>query len=201
MAVQPKLMTVEEFWEQYAGLPYELVGGVPVSVGSLRDASGKAGEGVPTGYLHAAVEHLISKRLGDFVEKKPLGVIVTGEAGFQLGPDELRGADVAFIRSGRLAAITEPGKYIPFPPDLVVEIVSPGDTASKVQTKVDLYLAAGTQLVWIIYPDLRRVIVFEAGGQFKLLGQDATLDGSDLLPGLSIPVSDLFPSDKKSTTE
>jgi Uma2 family endonuclease len=196
MAVQPKLMTVEEFWERYAGLPYELVGGVPVSLGSSRDAHGKAGEGVPTGYLHAAVEHLVSKHLGAFVEKNPSGVILTGEAGFQLGPDELRAADVAFIRNERLAAITEPGKYIPFPPDLAVEIVSPGDTASEVQTKVDHYLAAGTPVVWVIYPELRRVTVFEAEGQVRLLGQDATLDGGVLLPGLNIPVADLFPPEK-----
>jgi Uma2 family endonuclease len=116
-------------------MPYELIGGVPVLISSTRDATGKGAEGVPTGYLHAAVEHLVSKRLGDFVERNPLGVIVTGEAGFQLGPNDLQGADVAFIANARLSAIKEPGKYIPFPPDLAVETVSPGDSASEVQKK------------------------------------------------------------------
>lgn len=194
MAVQPKGMTIDEFWDQYAGRPYELVGGIPVLIDSARDSAGKDAGGVPTGYLHGAVEHLVSRRLGDFVEANRLGVVVTGEAGFQLGPDELRGADVAFIQQARLSAIKEPGKYIPFAPDLAVEVVSPGDTASEVQKKIDLYLKAGTQLVWVIYPELRRVTMFDAQGRVELLTDSSVLGGGNILPGLSIPVADLFPA-------
>ena len=193
MTAQVKTMTVEEFWDEYAGKPYELIRGVPVLLGSKGTDSRKNGEALPTGYAHSDVEHLVSHHLGHFIDKNPLGRILVGEAGFQLAPDVLRAADIAFVSSEKLKTITEPQKYLPFAPDLAVEIVSPGDTSSEIQDKLDLYLEAGTRLVWIVYPDLRKVVTHDSTGRTKSLGVDQTVDGGDVLPGFQVPVRDLFP--------
>ena len=54
------------------------------------------------------------------------------------------------------------------------------------------YLAAGTQQVWIVEPNTRTVAVYRPGGTARVYGADDTLDGGDLLPGLALPVGDLF---------
>ncbi len=92
-----------------------------------------------------------------------------------------------------MASVTEPQKYIPFAPDLAVEVVSPGDSASETRDKVDLYRAAGTRLIWVIYPSLRKVDVYLPDGTSYQVAEEGTLDGGDVLPGLQIPVSRLFP--------
>ncbi len=183
MAVQQKLMTVEEFWEQYAGKPYELINGEVV-------------ETVPAGFEHGAIETITLMALGRFVEARQLGVVVSGEVGFQLAPDVMRAADVAFITSAKQAAIADKSRFVPFAPDLAVEIISPGERPAAIQLKVSQYLDAGTLLVWLLYPDVRKIVVYDAAGGIKTLDERDTLDGGDILPGLQLKVAELFPSRK-----
>jgi Uma2 family endonuclease len=180
MAVQPNLMTVEEFWAHYAGQPYELVNGEVVAVS-------------PTGYTHGAIVRRIGASLGQFVDAHKLGDVVGGETGFWLTSTTMRAADVAFISSEKLNTVTERDKYLPFAPDLAVEVVLPSDNAEDIESKVRLYLRAGTQIVWVIYPELRHAVVHHPDGTSKVVND--TLAGEDVLPGLKIKVVNLFPPD------
>ena len=182
MVVHEKLMTVEEFWAQFAGQPFELV-------------NGKVVEMTPAGLLHGAVTSRVAALLRAFVDSHGIeGEVLGAETGFWLDPHTLRGPDCAYISQEKIASITEPDKYAPFAPDLAVEVVSPGDTASDVRDKVDQYRAAGTRLIWVIYPSLRKVDVYHPDGTSYEVKADSTLDGGDVLPGLQIRVADLFPS-------
>jgi Uma2 family endonuclease len=92
-------------------------------------------------------------------------------------------------------------KYIPFAPDLAVEVVSQHDTAAEVQEKVDLYLNAGTRLVWLFYPSVEQVLVHRADRTSTTILQDGFLDGEDVLPGFKIAVADLFPPSSQLASE
>jgi Uma2 family endonuclease len=48
------------------------------------------------------------------------------------------------------------------------------------------------RLVWVIDPSNATVTVLTAGEEARILGPDETLDGGDVLPGFSVPVSDIF---------
>lgn len=183
MVAETGTLTVDEFWEQYAGQPYELVHGRVVAV-------------TPAGFSHGAITRRVGALLGAFVDEHQLGEVVGAETGFWLGPDTLRGADCAYVGRAKLASLTEPDKYAPFAPDLAVEVVSPGDTAADIRDKVDLYLAAGTRLVWVIYPSLRAVDVYRPDGTAQIVDADGVLEGGDLLPGLRLVVADLFPPEE-----
>ena len=67
--------------------------------------------------------------------------------GFVLGrgPDTVRAPDVAFISSDRLQSEEIPDSFIEMAPDLVVEVVSPGDSRREVEEKVEDWLQAGVQ--------------------------------------------------------
>jgi Uma2 family endonuclease len=77
-------------------------------------------------------------------------------------------------------------------PDLAVEVVSPNDIAEDVQAKVKAYLEAGVQLVWVIYPPLGWMVVFEPQGRCRYLTTADELDGGSVLPGFRLPLRELF---------
>jgi len=147
----------------------------------------------PTGFSHGLVTSRVGTLLGAFVDARGLGEVVSAGTGFWLAPDTLRGPDCAYISIEKMNSLTEAERYAPFAPDLAVEVVSPGDTASDIRDKVDLYRAAGTRLVWLIYPALRKVDVYLPDGTAREVDAEGTLDGGDVLPGLQIAVKDVFP--------
>ena len=79
-------------------------------------------------------------------------------------------------------------------PDLAVEIVSPNESGVDLDEKVAEYLAAGTRIVWVAYPKTRHVVAHYANGEIRNFTADQILDAGDLLPGLEIPVKDIFPA-------
>ena len=183
MATRSNLLTVETFWTQYADKPYELIEGEVIEV-------------TPSGHLPGLIASRVIAQLRYFVDEHDLGEVYSSETGFQLSPNTMRAADAAFVKKDNLPRITEPEKYVPFAPDLAVEVVSPGDSASEIQNKVELYLAAGTSLVWVIFPDLKKVVVYQNTHKSETLSLADTLDGGAVLPGLNIPVSKLFPPEQ-----
>ena len=61
-----------------------------------------------------------------------------------------------------------------------------------VLAKVADWLNAGSLLVWTIDPARRVARVYRADGSESMLDADASLTGEDVIPGLVIPLSDLF---------
>ena len=54
------------------------------------------------------------------------------------------------------------------------------------------YLAAGTPLVWVLYPRTQEIVVHTSDGLAYTLGVDDTLSAPDVLPGFSCAVAELF---------
>ena len=153
----------------------------------------------PTGGIHGSVTRRVGALLGAFVDEHGLGEVFGAETGFRLAEHTLLGADAAFLAQEKWLAVEAPERPVPFAPDLAVEVVSPHDSARQIQDKVDLYLEAGTALVWVIYPDSRKVVVHYPGYSAQTFFEEAVLDGGEMLPGLQIPVTKLFPPQQEQT--
>jgi Uma2 family endonuclease len=104
----------------------------------------------------------------------------------------VRAPDVAFIRAERIPPEGVPKGYIPIAPDLVVEIVSPGDTATEVQQKVEEWLGFGVRAVWVVYPAGPRLQLNLPDGTARMLGPDDEVDGGEALPGFRMRLRDLL---------
>jgi len=128
-----------------------------------------------------------------FVREHRLGR-VSGEAGYVLArdPDTVRCPDASFVSAGRLAAATWKGPYLVGAPDLAVEVISPGDSASEVAAKAEEYLASGARAVWLIDPRRQTVTLHLPGRDSETLGRQDQLDGDPYLPGFRLRVADLF---------
>jgi Uma2 family endonuclease len=153
-------------------------------------------EMTPAGGTHGWLMLELGSRLRAYVEAQGGGVVIAGDVGFVLGlpqdPERVRAPDVAFIATGRLPGGQLPQGFIPGAPDLAVEILSPNDDPVEVQQKVRDYLEAGSRLVWVVAPRPRTVTVYRADGSARLVREPAGLEGEDVLPGLALPLAELF---------
>jgi Uma2 family endonuclease len=100
--------------------------------------------------------------------------------------------DASFIARGRLPDDRTPEGKVKLNPDLVLEVVSPSDTAYEVEQKRVAYLKAGVRLLWIVYPPTRTVFVFRVSGSVAVLGEADTLNGEDVLPDFACPIAHFF---------
>ena len=83
-------------------------------------------------------------------------------------------------------------KHIPFAPDLAVEVRSPNDRDDEVEEKIQLWLAAGSLLVWDVDPENRTVVVHRPGAEPVTLREDEEIDGGVVIPGFRCRVADFF---------
>jgi len=133
-----------------------------------------------------------------------LGWVFPSDSSFQCfpnHPNRVRKPDVSFIRGGRLPNDELPDGHLRIAPDIVAEVVSPNDFYRDVIRKVFEYLEAGVELVWVIDPDSRSVMVYRIEGQPTLLREQDQLSGETVLEGFSCNVQELFPPRQNPNTE
>ncbi len=176
-----KRMTVEEFWTRYGDTPHELVRGQVVEVS-------------PFYHWHGQTVAWVASLLGRFVEEHQLGDIVLANTGFRLSETTLLNPDLAFIRRAKVATIPDPDGYVPFAPDLAVEVMSPKEHV-PVEDRVNLYLEAGSPMVWVLGLT-SEVTIYQADHSSKTVSGAEQVDGGSILPGLSVAASDLFPPEE-----
>jgi len=148
----------------------------------------------PASFRHGDIAAEVFRRLIEFVRREDLGRVVSTETGFLLArdPDTVRAPDVAFVSHSRFQRAGAFRGYLPGPPDLAVEVLSPSERPADVHAKIGDYLAAGTRLVWMIDPSRRQVRIYRSLLQPSILDETAMLEGDDLLPGFSVRVDRLF---------
>jgi Uma2 family endonuclease len=165
---------------------------LPVTEPETEWVCGRALQKVSPTRSHALVQFAIATALRDWARDRGevapewrFRVTPPGEATRPLVPD------VSYVAIERLRGLTGSDLEVPrFAPDVVVEVLSPGDRRADVDDKVATYLAAGSTLVIVIDPDAATVELHDADGS-SVLGEEATLT-HPALPAFSLPLAELF---------
>lgn len=132
---------------------------------------------------HSLIQSRFDRRLNDHAEPRGLGVAYP-ELRVILG-GESRVPDLAFYRAGR-----EPGPgYATTPPDLVIEIASPGQSRTELADKCAWYIHQGVSLALLVDPVDRSVRAFPSASTLRATD---VLPFGDLLPGLQMSVAEVF---------
>ena len=142
----------------------------------------------------ASLEHgiICSKvflHLGMYVQEHHIGIVVTPDAGFQVGERVLK-PDVAFLSINRNPENLS--RACSIPPDLAIEVISQSDISRQIIEKAFAYLEAGTQIVWVFEPIGKTVTVYRSDTDIELLTRNDTLSGEDVVEGFSCPVAQFF---------
>ncbi len=145
------------------------------------------------GYPESSLTMHLSRLLGNFIDAHKLGNLAGPDGTMRLMPGLVRGPDISFVSRDRFPNRQAPLTPIAgFGPDLAVEVLSPSNTEGEMQRKLKEYFLSGARLVWFVDPRKLTVEVFTAPDQSVLLTEDHLLGGGDVLPGLSLPVREVF---------
>lgn len=147
----------------------------------------------PAGGMHGWVAMNLGAELRAHAQRTAAGRVFAAETGFKLttDPDTVRAADAAFVAAQRLPPPDAVG-YPELAPDLVVEVLSPGDRPGEVLTKVGDWLSAGVRLVWVVDPLRKLARVYRQDGSEAIVAGEGTLEGEDVLPGFSCPLGSVL---------
>jgi len=142
------------------------------------------------GFRESFLAAALVRFLGNFIEASNPGIVTSADGFVRLFVGQVRIPDVAFISWDRLPGRRIPDEPIPdVVPDLVVEVLSRSNTRGEMERKRQDYFTAGTRLMWIAQPKNRTVRVYTSADDFRELVEADTLDGGDVLPGFSLPLS------------
>ena len=182
-----RLLTAEEFFE----LPDSPEGG------KMELICGEVVRHMPVSRQHARATVRLIARLEPFVLSNAIGEVLT-EAGHLMRrkPDVVLAPDISFVANDRIPAGGLPNDgFIPVVPTLAVEVVSPEDLDSEISAKVDDYLAAGVERIWIVRPKRSTVTVYHAGGSSHVVGAGGALTSDDAgfaVAGFELKLDELF---------
>ena len=138
-----------------------------------------------------------------FVEDHDLGEVYIRDVGYQLtwNPDTVLGPDISFISKQRLTEVGEVEGYGQGPPDLAVEVRSPGDRRGKVNKKISQWLGSGARQVWIVEPKHRTVTIFRSESDKTTFSGSDYLEAQDLLPGFRLSLDRIFGTTPDTVTQ
>ena len=145
---------------------------------------------------HGILQPYIWMLMYQFLAQTKLGRVRT-EWRCIFGPKGRRRAyvpDIVYASFERMPPIdANQQKYLRTAPDLVVEILSPDESAGRFARKLRFYLLHGVRLVWVVDPIAQTITVYAPGsGDERVLRPGDTLDGGDVLPGFSVPVDEIM---------
>lgn len=136
---------------------------------------------------HQTIAMRLSHLFMTYLESHPIGIALAAPCDVVLSEFDVVEPDLLFVRHNSTARITE--KNIQGPPDIVVEILSPGTAARDRGLKRKRYEHFGVQEYWLIDPDLNTLEIFRLEtGEFRavpLIAAPAACS-SPLLPGLTL---------------
>lgn len=127
-------------------------------------------------------------------KKTQLGKVFDSSTGFKLSNHAVRSPDVSWITISQWEALTkeERKKYLPIPPDFLVELMSPTDILVQVQSKMVEYMNCGVRLGWLINPDAKQVEIYRRGKEIEVLNNPKILSGEEVMTGLVVSLAEIF---------
>ncbi|SRR5581483_2160922 len=176
------------------GLTLEQFLALPETKPALEYADGEVRQKVAPRPRHSRLQYVLAYRFNAFAEPRRLAMafpeLRTTFAGASYVPD------VAVFTWDRLPLDSsgELADECREPPDIVIEIISPGESAPALARRCQWYVAHGVRLAVLIDPRPRgiRVRVFRPGAAPLALDPAGQIDFGDVVPGFQIGVQELF---------
>lgn len=177
-------ISVDEFWETYPFQPYELVQGKVIKTHTL-------------GFRYSVVGMKVESKLIEFVERFQLGEVLGANNGYRLSQYTLRAPRVSYITRKKWNRISHPYSYLPFPPDIAIEIATLDVTEQSIRQLSAQYVRAGTYFVWVFQPDLQRMTIYSRHENPRVFERDDYLRLPQWHPEFILPLADILPKPRR----
>lgn len=153
-----------------------------------RNANGELIVMPPTGGETGRRNAKLTARFVLWNEQTQLGEVFDSSTCFKLPNGSNRSPDVSWVELSRWNALSleQREKFPPIAPDFVLELMSPSDSLSETQAKMEEYMNAGVRLGWLIERKTRSVEIYRQGQLKEVLDSPASLSGEDVLLGFTL---------------
>ncbi|MEP7143151.1 MAG: Uma2 family endonuclease [Ferruginibacter sp.] len=143
----------------------------------------------PTGFYTGKFNTDIITELNLWNRKSRKGEVFDSSTGFTLPDGAVFSPDASWISSKKIKFLTEEekNKFAPVCPNFVIELKSPSDRLKNLKSKMQKWIENGTQLAWLIDPEIKKVFIYrEDGSKSVTQGFSNTLYGENVLPGFEL---------------
>jgi Uma2 family endonuclease len=177
MVNSTKKLTKAEFWAlaDAADITYELIDGIAVPKMSPK-------------YFHARSARRILNILEAWAKNRGRAEM---EWAFDLSDGYTPVPDLIYVSFDRLPENWNENAACPIPPELAIEIISPGQTFGQMTQKASSYLTGGVLQVWVVDPAAKSVTAFYPDRAHRTYMGDGAIE-EDLFPGLSVALDRIF---------
>jgi Uma2 family endonuclease len=152
------------------------------------------GEAIPKvspKYFHSTLQFALCRLIGVWCKSRGRVLPEWAILLKRLGKDWAPVPDLTYISYERLPKSWRRNEACPAIPELVIEIISPGQTMQEFEEKAKDYLAAGVPRVWVIDPEAILIRSFLTDGLSQVYTNN-TLIVDELLPGLELTTRLIF---------
>jgi Uma2 family endonuclease len=177
IATTTKKLTKVEFWAlaDASDLTYELIDGIAVAKMSPK-------------YFHARSARRILNILEEWAKDRGRAEM---EWAFDLSDHYTPVPDLIYVSFDRLPESWNENEACPVPPELAIEIISPGQTFGQMTQKAGSYLAGGVLQVWVVDPAAQSITIFYVDRAPKTY-MNGEIITDELFPNLEIEIDRLF---------
>lgn len=146
----------------------------------------------PLGFDGGQREMFVVAKLFAWAETSD-GVCVTSNAGFKLPTGAVRSPDASWTSKARLSRLTDAERrgFALVCPEFLVEVVSETDRRSVLDAKMQMWIANGARLAWMIDPYAATVSIYRPGSSPQVLTRPDWVEAETVVAGFRLETSRL----------
>jgi len=158
-----------------------------------RNAKGEIEIMTPVGGEGSRRENFIGREL-DFYAEEQGGVAFGANAGFNLPDGSTLAPDAAWMSESSWRELTpaQREKYPPRCPEFVVEVLSQSDSLRMLQAKMDVWIANGAKLAWLVDPYAATITIYRPDSEPEVLDKPDSIEAGDPVAGFRLTTSRLW---------
>jgi Uma2 family endonuclease len=133
-------------------------------------------------------------QLDRWAEEHGRGIAFGSSVGFLLPDGSALSPDASWVSDDALARLTRAQRrdFLRLCPEFVIEVMSPSDRLKTAQKKMELWLANGAQLAWLIDGDHETMYVYRKGHSAKTRKGIKELAGEGPVAGFTLKLQRIW---------
>ena len=153
-----------------------------------REATGELLLMSPSGFGSSRMNSRITRLLDEWAEQEGRGVTTDSTGGYRLPDGSMLAPDAAWVERKKVQCLSpaDQARFAPLCPDFVIELRSESDRLPDLRAKLELWIANGVELAWLIDPQRKAVEVYRPGEEPEVHEQPTLVQGSGPVAGFEL---------------
>ena len=158
-----------------------------------RNAKGELEIMSPVGIQSGEWEYFVGGELYIWA-KMHGGRTVSADTGFTLPDTSVRSPDAAWVSDRLWNSLTSDQRrgFGAICPEFLVELLSESDSLPKVKAKMEMWIANGAQLAWMIDPYGAMLSIYRQGKPVEVLDRPDSVEAEGVVPGFRLSLSQMW---------